>query len=151
MAFFLCQIVDFFPAMLLNTLHSCHCFIYCKRFGQQWTFTLFGKLIRIVTAFYKVSCSSAQVFASDFLQIPRHHGHPCLQLTVPTTKPVVDFHHLVITHAKHTKKIEDQQALVFDNFFYSLPVARWIALTISTIGMIAKDAPATIPHWYPSK
>ncbi|WP_270897898.1 hypothetical protein, partial [Aliibacillus thermotolerans] len=42
-------------------------------------------------------------FASSFLQIPRHHGHPCLQLTVPTAKPVVDFHHQVITHAGRTK------------------------------------------------
>ncbi|WP_460224106.1 hypothetical protein, partial [Bacillus cereus] len=43
-------------------------------------------------------------FASDFLQIPRHHGHPCLSLTVPTAKPVVDFHHRVVVHAGHTKK-----------------------------------------------
>ncbi|WP_460292199.1 hypothetical protein, partial [Bacillus cereus] len=43
-------------------------------------------------------------FASDFLQIPRHHGHPCLSLTVPTAKPVVDFHHRVVVHAGHTNK-----------------------------------------------
>jgi hypothetical protein len=41
-------------------------------------------------------------FASGFLQIPSHDGHPCLQLTVPTAKPVVDFHHQVITHAGRT-------------------------------------------------
>ncbi|WP_218944003.1 hypothetical protein, partial [Bacillus aquiflavi] len=44
-----------------------------------------------------------QEFASSFLQIPFHNGHPCFQLTVPTAKPVVDFHHQVITHAGRTK------------------------------------------------
>ncbi|MGX7395688.1 hypothetical protein, partial [Carnobacterium mobile] len=41
---------------------------------------------------------------SSFLQIPPHGGHPCYSLTVPTAKPVVDFHHQVITHAGRTKK-----------------------------------------------
>ena len=49
-------------------------------------------------------CSSVRVFASDFLQIPPHGGHPCLSLTVPTAKPVADFHHQVITHAGRTMK-----------------------------------------------
>jgi len=44
------------------------------------------------------------VFASDFLQIPPHGGHPCHSLTVPTAKPVVDFHHQVITHAGRTPR-----------------------------------------------
>ncbi|MGJ9386240.1 hypothetical protein, partial [Salipaludibacillus sp. CF4.18] len=47
-------------------------------------------------------CSSPQDFASGFLQIPPHDGHPCLPLTVPTTKSVVDFHHQVVRHAGHT-------------------------------------------------
>ncbi len=42
---------------------------------------------------------------SDFLQIPPHDGHPCLRLTVPTAKSVVDFHHLVITHVGRTQKV----------------------------------------------
>ena len=37
-------------------------------------------------------------------EIPPHGGHPCHSLTVPTAKPVVDFHHQVITHAGHTVK-----------------------------------------------
>ncbi|WP_459771277.1 hypothetical protein, partial [Alkalibacterium sp. s-m-28] len=41
---------------------------------------------------------------SDFLQIPPHGGHPCHSLTVPTAKPVVDFHHQVVAHAGRTKK-----------------------------------------------
>uniref|UniRef100_UPI003BAD033A hypothetical protein n=1 Tax=Staphylococcus simulans TaxID=1286 RepID=UPI003BAD033A len=46
------------------------------------------------------------VFASDFLQIPPHDGHPCLSLTVPTAKPVMDFHHQVVNHAERTLKKE---------------------------------------------
>src|SRR5699024_1552774 len=49
-------------------------------------------------------CSSVREFASSFLQIPFRNGHPCFQLTVPTAKPVVDFHHQVIAHAGRTKK-----------------------------------------------
>ena len=45
-----------------------------------------------------------QVPTSDFFQTPPHDGPPCLRLTVPTAKPVVDFHHQVITHAEHTRK-----------------------------------------------
>ncbi|WP_390580000.1 hypothetical protein, partial [Staphylococcus pseudintermedius] len=44
------------------------------------------------------------VFASDFLQIPLRNGHPCLSLTVPTTKPVTDFHRQDVTHAGRTIK-----------------------------------------------
>ncbi|WP_390493446.1 hypothetical protein, partial [Staphylococcus pseudintermedius] len=44
------------------------------------------------------------VFASDFLQIPLRNGHPCLSLTVPTTKPVTDFHRQDVTHAGRTQK-----------------------------------------------
>ncbi|REH84483.1 hypothetical protein, partial [Staphylococcus felis] len=43
-------------------------------------------------------------FASDFLQIPLRNGHPCLSLTVPTTKPVTDFHRQDVTHAGRTEK-----------------------------------------------
>ncbi|MFE0398103.1 hypothetical protein, partial [Paenibacillus lactis] len=31
-------------------------------------------------------------------------GHPCLWLTVPTAKPVADFHRQVIAHAGRTTK-----------------------------------------------
>ena len=58
-------------------------------------------------------CSSVQEFAhwnffpqSDFLQIPPHDGHPCLRLTIPATERVVDFHSLVITHARRTRKLK---------------------------------------------
>ncbi|MEE0569404.1 MAG: hypothetical protein UC379_05130, partial [Acutalibacteraceae bacterium] len=46
--------------------------------------------------------SSDRGFASDFFQTPSHGGRPCLRLTVPTAKPVADFHRQVITRAEHT-------------------------------------------------
>ncbi|MBO0386937.1 hypothetical protein JWK66_06200, partial [Staphylococcus simulans] len=52
-------------------------------------------------------------FASDFLQIPPHDGHPCLSLTVPTAKPVMDFHHQVVNHAERTHKKEHPNKMLF--------------------------------------
>ena len=57
-------------------------------------------------------CSSDRGFAhreffipqSGFLQTPPHDGRPCLRLTVPTAKSVVDSHHQVIMRAEHTQK-----------------------------------------------
>ena len=49
-------------------------------------------------------CRHFAASTSGFLQIPPHDGHPCLRLTVPTAKSVVDFHHQVIAHAGRTKK-----------------------------------------------
>ncbi|WP_390536669.1 hypothetical protein, partial [Staphylococcus pseudintermedius] len=49
--------------------------------------------------------------ASDFLQIPLRNGHPCLSLTVPTTKPVTDFHRQDVTHAGRTQKKPSIQLL----------------------------------------
>ena len=49
-------------------------------------------------------CSSDRGFASNFFQTPPHDGCPCLWLTVPTAKPLADFHRQVITHAEHTSK-----------------------------------------------
>ena len=40
---------------------------------------------------------------SGFFQILPHNRHPCLRLTVPTAKSVVDFHHQAVVHAGHTK------------------------------------------------
>ncbi|WP_459783837.1 hypothetical protein, partial [Alkalibacterium sp. s-m-22] len=60
--------------------------------------------------------------ASDFLQIPPHGGHPCHSLTVPTAKPVVDFHHQVVAHAGRTKK----RPVLFTqggSFYYNLSQA----------------------------
>ncbi|EPF0070382.1 hypothetical protein ACSN5P_002239, partial [Staphylococcus pseudintermedius] len=60
------------------------------------------------------------VFASDFLQIPLRNGHPCLSLTVPTTKPVTDFHRQDVTHAGRTKKGARNISFVDAPTFYHL-------------------------------
>ncbi|MED0688271.1 hypothetical protein, partial [Anoxybacillus ayderensis] len=39
-----------------------------------------------------------------FLQIPRHHGHPCVKLTATSAFAVRDFHPIDCTHAERTKK-----------------------------------------------
>ena len=79
------------------------------RFHGIWA-NIIAALLGTVTPF--CSCSSDRGFPhrelfipqSGFLQTPPHDGRPCLRLTVPTVKPVVDFHHQVIMRAKHTKK-----------------------------------------------
>ncbi|WP_222934783.1 hypothetical protein, partial [Staphylococcus pseudintermedius] len=57
--------------------------------------------------------------ASDFLQIPLRNGHPCLSLTVPTTKPVTDFHRQDVTHAGRTEKYRMSSLLEFILYFFS--------------------------------
>jgi len=66
-------------------------------------FALFGKLIHSTNALYVVSVRQTEGLLG-FLQIPPHDGHPCPLLTVPTAKPVADFHRQVIAHAGQTKK-----------------------------------------------
>ena len=57
------------------------------------------------------SCSSDQDFASIFFQIPSHDRHPWYWLVVGSCDiaPTVDFHHLDICHARHTKKVSECQ------------------------------------------
>ena len=60
--------------------------------------------------------------ASDFRQNPTHGGHPYHSLTVPTAKPVVDFHHQVITHAGRTQKTQKDE-IIFPGFSDVIPAA----------------------------
>jgi hypothetical protein len=64
------------------------------------------------------SCSSGRDFASSFLQIPRHRGHPCLRLVVPTAKPTADFHRQAIAHAGHTYKKEHPRCSFLPKIFW---------------------------------
>jgi len=84
-------------------------------------------------------CSSVRDFASDFLQIPRHHGHSCLSLTVPTAKSVVDFHHLVVAHAGHTHNVK---ALVSTKreLSYIIDFSQTTAYTTDSLGMAAQTS-----------
>ena len=67
-------------------------------------FALFSKLIRLEYALYALPVRRVGNLRSDFLQIPPRDGHPCHSLTVPTAKPVTDFHRQVIAHAGRTNK-----------------------------------------------
>ena len=91
------------PRVSVTTFTSYICCIYTLKFGQYRTSFCVGNSSvskRLLCSF----CSSDRGFASDFFQTPPHNGRPCLWLTVPTAKPVADFHRQVITHAEHTRK-----------------------------------------------
>lgn len=49
-------------------------------------------------------CSSDREFALGLLHTSPHDGLTCPQLTVPTAKPVVDFHHQVTAHFGQTMR-----------------------------------------------
>ena len=71
--------------------------------GQLLDFSVFGHLVHLV-GLLSDSCSSAQGFASGFLQIPPRDGHPYLWLILPTAGRIEDLHLLVNTHVGRTKK-----------------------------------------------
>ena len=58
----------------------------------------------IVPSLIWSSCSSDRRFAARFLQIPRHHGHPCVKLTVTSAFTVRDLHPIDYAHAGRTIK-----------------------------------------------
>ena len=78
--------------------------IYTGRFGQYWTLSCTADSSAFHMPLVCGFCSSARDFASGFLQIPPHGGHPCLWLTVPAAKPVRVFHPIVIAHVGRTAK-----------------------------------------------
>ena len=98
------------PRVRAITFTSYICCIYITGFGQYWTLPSgagSSVLIMPYMQFLFVRprfCPIEQLSTpqSSFLQIPPHDGHPCLRLTVPTAKSVVDFHHQVIAHAGRT-------------------------------------------------
>ena len=105
----LLRLSDFFPyrtsvrppRVRAITFPSSVCHIYMLGFGQYGTL-LCAASSSVLPCLICDFCSSDRGFASGFLQIPPRDGHPCLWLTVPTAKPVADFHRRVITHAGRT-------------------------------------------------
>ncbi|WP_225434199.1 hypothetical protein, partial [Peribacillus tepidiphilus] len=47
---------------------------------------------------------SDRKFAARFLQIPRHHGHPCVKLTATSAFAARDSHPIDYTHAGRTQQ-----------------------------------------------
>ena len=74
------------PRVRATTFHPCHCLIYLTVLVQYWTSLCFASLSTPIRPSLWDFCSSVQVFASGFLQIPPHDGHPCLWLMIPTVK-----------------------------------------------------------------
>ena len=100
------------PQGITTTFVSCSRRVYCNTSGQYWTLPCLGDSSNI-TAYYTISVRRLETLPgkvnrfplpSGFLQIPPRGGHPCLRLTLPTTKRVVDFHHQVVAHAGRTIK-----------------------------------------------
>ncbi|SDK91407.1 hypothetical protein SAMN05216192_1611, partial [Paenibacillus typhae] len=91
------------PRVRAITFPSSICHIYILEFGQYWTL-LCSASSSVPACLLCDFCSSDRGFASGFLQIPPRGGHPCPWLTVPTAKPVADFHRQVIAHAGRTPK-----------------------------------------------
>lgn len=91
------------PRVRAITFPSSICHIYMPEFGQYWT-SLWLASSSVPPCLVCDFCSSDRGFASGFLQIPPRDGHPCPWLTVPTAKPVADFHRQVIAHAGRTSR-----------------------------------------------
>ena len=102
------------PLVSVITFTSYICCIYTMKFGQYWTSFWLGNS-SVSKCLICNFCSSDRGFASDFFQTPPHDGRPCLWLTVPTAKPVADFHRQVITHAEHTSK-KARQPFIYKGF-----------------------------------
>ncbi|WP_231497097.1 hypothetical protein, partial [Bacteroides sp. Ga6A2] len=56
------------------------CMIYLCKFRITIGLCLLVQTHHTCTGLISCSCASEQMFDSDFLQIPRRHGHPCLWL-----------------------------------------------------------------------
>ena len=99
------------PRLRCNSLHPMQPLHLRDRVRVVWDFDLGCSLVRSATPSYAVSVRRLGTLpvrvdrfplASGFLQIPPRDGHPCLRLTLPTTKRVVDFHHQAIAHGGRT-------------------------------------------------
>ena len=92
------------PRIRMDTFHSCTCPIYLHSPWRLGTSSCFADSSDC-DGLRLGSCPSGRVFASSFLQIPPHGGHPCLQLTAGARQPPYRTFTLSRrTHAGHTKK-----------------------------------------------
>ena len=67
-------------------------------------FVLFSKLVRSTNALYAISVRRCRILLSASFRFHLTMDTLAVQLMVPTTKPIADFHRLVTAHAGQTKK-----------------------------------------------
>ena len=67
-------------------------------------FVLFSKLVRSTIALYAVSVRRCRILLSASFRFHLTMDTLAVQLMVPTTKPIADFHRLVTAHAGQTKR-----------------------------------------------
>ena len=76
-------------------------------------FVLFSKLVRSTNALYAISVRRCRILLSASFRFHLTMDTLAVQLMVPTTKPIADFHRLVTAHAGQTKNRETVKALAF--------------------------------------
>ena len=67
-------------------------------------FVLFSKLVHSTNALYAISVRRCRILLSASFRFHLTMDTLAVQLMVPTTKPIADFHRLVTAHAGQTKK-----------------------------------------------
>ena len=67
-------------------------------------FVLCGKLVRSTNALYAISFRRCRILLSASFRFHLTMDTLAVQLMVPTTKPIADFHRLVTAHAGQTTK-----------------------------------------------
>ena len=117
------------PRVRAITFPSSICHIYMAGFGQYWTLLCMASS-SVPPCLICDFCSSDRGFASGFLQIPPRGGHPCPWLTVPTAKPVADFHRQVIAHAGRTMQ-KSSWTIMSRSFFIWLNLIKSAVLSLS--------------------
>jgi len=106
-------------------------------FGQYWTLFCFANSSAPSTPICDF-CSSDRDFAAGFIQIPRRRGHPCHKLTVPTAKPVTDFHRQAVAPAGLTKKKSNARAFDFlhgSQIRFTVTVYGYVTVTVHGFGL----------------
>ena len=82
-------------------------------------FVLCGKLVRSTNALYAISFRRCRILLSASFRFHLTMDTLAVQLMVPTTKPIADFHRLVTAHAGQTENGPFAGLPVIGPFFHS--------------------------------
>jgi len=112
--------------------------IYYPHLRLILDFLIYSSIIHTVSLI-SCFCSSSQMFALGFLQIPPRGGHPCHQLWFLSSRPIRDFNPIEIKYAWHTKKSHPKSGGFsnFKNFFFFIEplvsAGKMIALSLAVL------------------